>query len=262
MEQRRFAFEKTVRAARPKGAFTLIELLVVIAIIAILAGLLLPVLSKAKLKAQLLRDRNNIQQLVTIMLGYAFDNQDRFPPGQQGYWAWDINVRAADVMLTRHPAFRKVAYDPGTAIRFTDRDNENLWNFAVSGDSGYRVLGYALTLPDTPSVAVTNQNRTIHREPIRTGPTLFWPEPPSARVLIACATISAPGQNNEEQRYSPNYNYTQIQGGYPKPHLSPHLRGNKYPVGGHIGMLDGHSEWRKFDLMRVRTTGGSPVFWW
>jgi len=63
-----------------KRGFTLVELLVVIAIIAILAAMLLPVLSRAKQRAQGALCLNNGKQLMTAIHLYTGDNSDFYPP--------------------------------------------------------------------------------------------------------------------------------------------------------------------------------------
>jgi len=73
-----------MKSAKTPRGFTLIELLVVIAIIAILAALLLPALTRSKLKAQGIQCMNNHRQLALAWRMYSDDNRDNFALASDG----------------------------------------------------------------------------------------------------------------------------------------------------------------------------------
>jgi prepilin-type N-terminal cleavage/methylation domain-containing protein len=63
-----------------KRGFTLIELLVVVSIIALLMGILLPVMGRARLQAKVLAVNAELREIGMALEAYSFDNDDKYPP--------------------------------------------------------------------------------------------------------------------------------------------------------------------------------------
>lgn len=234
-------------------AFTFSALLSILSITVLLITVLAPALRRVHLKAEQIRCAANLRQLGQAALMYAqVDPLNRFPNLANGTWPWDLRVDAA-AGLQHHGAQRDDFYCPA----YPEMNTDVHWKWTVSADGrfGFRLVGYAFAFQSAPRVRLTNTTESLNPAPFRIGNADFQPKN-SERVLIADATLSN-GANETDRSKN---NYTRIWGGSATPHRSSHLQG-PMPEGGNLFFLDGHTEWRPFRRMRIRTDG-NPPFWW
>src|ERR1700683_4302612 len=84
--------ERKMFMIRRKKAFTLVELLVVIGIIAVLIGILMPALNRARAQAQLIQCQSNLRQMALAALLCAQDHKNYLPTCSDTQWALDVDT--------------------------------------------------------------------------------------------------------------------------------------------------------------------------
>ncbi len=259
-------------AGKRAGAFTLIELLVVIAIIALLMGILMPALARVREQARQQSCQSRVRQHVLALNMYADDNNTKLPlPNTGGNWLQDVAVNTVHFMLGTGMK-REMFYCPSNHNH--QKYNDLFWMFnnktwdgtKFTNENGFIVSGYCFILEVAPPASP----RAAIRRYVGDNMDKIWcktiqESQPALREVVVDSIM---GVASSGRKYG--YNFAEVPGGiyqrYGVYDRTSHLKGEIEPIGGNVGYLDGHSEWRRFDPDMQGESAvprfGNPAFFW